>query len=254
MLTADLELARAYVAHNPPPGIVLTVAVTGAHLYGFPSPNSDLDLKGIHLAPSRELLGLHGSTAPHDHTEVFRDVECDLTTNEAADALRLLVNGNGNMLERILSPLQLFPSSDLIELQELALGSLSRRCAKHYGGFLKGMRRELTNEPSVKGLLYAYRVALTGIHVLRSGEVEPNVTVLAPSFGLGSPLDELVARKRAGDEHASIPRDLVAAHDPILDRLTQQLIEVEATSNLAPDATNIDAINNWLVGRRLQDV
>lgn len=29
----------------------LVVALSGAHAYGFPSPDSDLDLKAIHLAP-----------------------------------------------------------------------------------------------------------------------------------------------------------------------------------------------------------
>lgn len=106
MLTADLEIARAYIAHNPPPGTLLLCGVTGAHLYGFPSPDSDLDLKGIHLVPTVQLLGLEPATPPHDHTEIFQGIECDLTTNEASDALRLLLSGNGNMLERILSPTQ----------------------------------------------------------------------------------------------------------------------------------------------------
>ena len=77
-------------------------AVSGAHVYGFPSPDSDLDLKGIHLAPTRELLGLRPDLAVHDLTALHRGVECDLTTNEAGSALSLLLNGNGNMLERIL--------------------------------------------------------------------------------------------------------------------------------------------------------
>ena len=32
----------------------LVVSLSGAHAYGFPSPDSDLDLKAIHLAPAVE--------------------------------------------------------------------------------------------------------------------------------------------------------------------------------------------------------
>ena len=31
----------------------LFVTVSGAHLYGFPSPDSDIDLRGCHLMPLR---------------------------------------------------------------------------------------------------------------------------------------------------------------------------------------------------------
>ncbi|MEZ4465912.1 MAG: nucleotidyltransferase domain-containing protein [bacterium] len=60
----DLDLGRRFVAERGPAGQVLLCAVTGAHLYGFPSPDSDLDLKGIHLAPTPTLLGLQVPSSP----------------------------------------------------------------------------------------------------------------------------------------------------------------------------------------------
>jgi predicted nucleotidyltransferase len=33
--------------------------ISGAHLYGFASPHSDVDLRGAFLLPAREVLGLH---------------------------------------------------------------------------------------------------------------------------------------------------------------------------------------------------
>jgi predicted nucleotidyltransferase len=36
----------------------LFVTVSGAHLYGFPSPDSDIDLRGCHRLPVRALIGL----------------------------------------------------------------------------------------------------------------------------------------------------------------------------------------------------
>ena len=56
MLTVDLDRARRFVAQRPAPGPILHVGVVGAHYYGVPSEDSDLDLKGVHLAPLPRLL------------------------------------------------------------------------------------------------------------------------------------------------------------------------------------------------------
>lgn len=254
MLTADLGIAAAYLQHRPPPGRVLLCAVTGAHLYGFPSPDSDLDLKGIHLAPTTSLLGLHPNTPAHDHTEIFRNVECDLTTNEAADALRLLGSGNGNMLERILSPLQIVPSEEIAELQALARGAVSARFARHYAGFLRGKRRELNEQPTTKGLLYAYRVALTGIHLLRSGELDPNLPSLVDGRAEEQAVSELIARKRSADEHATIDDQLLAEHLPAIDQLGEELADAETNTSLPPDPPNVREIEDWLIRSRIAEI
>lgn len=59
MLTPD-ERARAlrFLHAHAPPGALLQCGVTGAHAYGFLSPDSDVDLKGLHLAPTEQVLGL----------------------------------------------------------------------------------------------------------------------------------------------------------------------------------------------------
>ena len=43
----DLTLARRFVSAHLPPGKVLLCAITGSHHYGFTSPDSDIDIKGI---------------------------------------------------------------------------------------------------------------------------------------------------------------------------------------------------------------
>ena len=53
---ANVERLRAIVARQPYP--LLFVTVNGAHLYGFPSPDSDYDLRGVHVLPVREVVGL----------------------------------------------------------------------------------------------------------------------------------------------------------------------------------------------------
>jgi uncharacterized protein len=80
----------------------LVVYLSGAHAYGFPSPDSDLDLRAIHIAPTRSLVGLRGEAPARDRMEEIEGVEIDYTSNELAHALRGVLQGNGNFIERIL--------------------------------------------------------------------------------------------------------------------------------------------------------
>lgn len=248
MLTPDLELAQRFLHAHPPPGEALLVGVTGAHAYGFPSPDSDLDLKGIHLAPARQLLGLHPDTPAHDLTVVFDGVECDLTTNEAAGALRLLLRGNGNMAERILSPIQVIGGPDLADLQRLARGAISRRFAKHYAGFFQGCCREHERNATAKSMLYSYRVAATGTWLLRTGEVVCDLTDLAPELGLEG-IDELIAVKQAA-EHSALPADLDRLHRARWSELRAMMEHAEASTSLPVAPANDTEVDDWLVQRR----
>src|SRR3954469_17289586 len=44
------------VASQPYP--LLFATISGAHLYGFPSPDSDFDLRGAHVLPLEKVVGL----------------------------------------------------------------------------------------------------------------------------------------------------------------------------------------------------
>ncbi len=50
------------VAAQPYP--LLFASISGAHLYGFPSPDSDFDLRGTHVLPLAKVVGLD----VHDET------------------------------------------------------------------------------------------------------------------------------------------------------------------------------------------
>jgi predicted nucleotidyltransferase len=251
MLEPDLIRGRRFIAANSPPGTILLCGVTGSHFYGFPSPDSDLDLKGIHLAPTDALFGLDAPAETFDRLEVFEGLECDYTSHEARKALALLLRGNGNMLERILSPIQLYPAAALNELQALARGAISKRFVDHYRGFFKGMCREheRSEEPEAKTLLYAYRVALTGIHLLRTGELIGDVAVTGPLYGCDSVL-ELAARKRQGAEHLVITPEEDARHRARWGELETALESALAASRLPDEAPNAADCNTWLIAAR----
>ncbi|HQZ65515.1 MAG TPA: nucleotidyltransferase domain-containing protein, partial [Planctomycetaceae bacterium] len=49
---------RLHKQINDHPYPLLFATISGAHLYGFPSPDSDFDLRGVHLLPLEEVVGL----------------------------------------------------------------------------------------------------------------------------------------------------------------------------------------------------
>jgi len=250
MLRPDLDRARRFVDAHPPPGELLLCGVTGSHYYGFPSQDSDVDLKGIHLADPRALLGLDGPRETHDVLEVFEGVEHDLTTHEAGKALALLLRGNGNVLERIFTPIQLTSSEATSELAELARGALSTRFFPHYRGYFAGMCREHASSPRAKSLLYTYRVALTGVHLLRAGVVRGDVLANAAEHGVTG-VEELIAFKREHGEKAAIDPRLDAEHRARWPALEAMLERARDESALPAEPPNRAAFDAWLIERRL---
>jgi predicted nucleotidyltransferase len=247
-MTPDLATGRRFLAAQGSPGAFL-VGVTGAHYYGFPSPDSDLDLKGVHIAPTRDVVSLKPPPDTFDHLGVFEGVEIDYTSHELGTALRLLLKGNGNILERILSPFQLLDSDPARELRALAGGAVCQKFFHHYRGFFGRACQDwrAAQRPTVKGLLYAYRSALTGIHLLRTGECVGDLTRLAPTYGFET-VAELVARKASGPEHGALGEG--TGFDADLGRIELMLQEALATSRLPPEAPNADELNAFLVKMR----
>src|SRR5581483_8466370 len=101
----------------------LFVTVSGAHLYGFPSPDSDVDLRGAHLLPLRDVVGLDVPNETVERKLDLAGVEIELVSHDLGKYLRLLVKNNGYVLEQIFSPLVVIGQGFLDELRPLA-----RRC------------------------------------------------------------------------------------------------------------------------------
>lgn len=193
--TAALERT---LAEESAKRIHLVVALSGAHAYGFPSPDSDLDLKAIHVEPSARLLGLSTPPAHVDRMEVVDGVEIDYTSNELKPVLLGILHGNGNYIERVLGKLQPLASPDLPALQPLARAALSRRIAGHYLGFAHNQRAAFAKDTTAKKLLYVLRTALTGVHALRTGEIVTSLDDLCEPLGFAGARD-LIATKRRGE-------------------------------------------------------
>ena len=89
----DFYALRRYADENIPG--LLFVTVSGAHLYGFPSTDSDVDLRGSFAAPLADVLGLDAPRETLETEGVAGGVEIELVGHEIAKYLRLSVKPNG---------------------------------------------------------------------------------------------------------------------------------------------------------------
>ncbi len=243
---AQQTVARTFLAAREAERKHLVIYLSGAHAYGFPSPDSDLDLKCIHIAPTADLVGLDIVDDPKDRIEIVDGVELDYGSNELAPVLRGSIKGNGNYLERILGDLAL--GGDLTLLAEARLvvkPLLSRRCAKHYGGFATSQLRLFDEKPTAKRALYVLRTAATGRAVMALGEIITDVARLGDF--VPREIDELISIKRLAEKQQLDP-DQVTAWRPRLVAAIEAVDKAWPTSVLPTDAPPeaIAALDSWL--------
>ena len=246
----DQKLLREISSHPYP---LLFATVSGAHLYGFPSPDSDYDLRGSHILPAQEVIGLDPARETVEVLET-RDggLQIDLVTHDVKKFFSLLLKTNGYVLEQLYSPLVVHTTPEHVELQAIARQCITRHHRYHYLGFAENQRKlfDKGHPRRVKPLLYVYRVLLTGIHLMRTGEVEANLGRLNEEFKLPY-LPELIARKVAGPEHSTLDDADLAFHAREYERLRRDLEEAGRTSALPDAPSGKPALNDLLVRLRL---
>lgn len=244
-----MGLLRLVADEHPRPLVFATVS--GAHLYGFPSANSDFDLRGVHLASPEELFGLGEHTETIVRDEVRDGREIDLVTHDARKFFLLLLKRNGYVLEQLLSPLVVRSSPEHEELVALAPGCITRHHVHHYLGFARNQWELFRKEdpPRVKPLLYVYRVLLTGIHLMRSGTLNANLVELNCEFRLGY-IDELVQAKTAGAESERLTAADLEFHEREYTRLLGVLEAAGAESTLPEVPTVRNELDELLLRLR----
>jgi len=204
---------------------LLFVTLSGSHLYGFSSVDSDYDLRGVHLAPPAEFLGIRGVQRETIEDESWDDgPEDELVTHEAAKYFRLLLRNNGYVLEQIFSPIVIYDAGHLDELRSIARRCITSNHFLHYKGFGYREWSAFLKKPTkhVKRILYVFRVLMTGIYLMRTGVVESNILRLNEYFELPY-IPELVEQKIAGYEKG----ELAAGRG--LDFYTREYERLEAT-------------------------
>ncbi|MEH1823309.1 MAG: nucleotidyltransferase domain-containing protein [Nostoc sp.] len=231
----------------------LFTTISGSHLYGFPSHDSDYDLRGVHILPVQEVVGLKTINETIEVSEIRESLEIDLVTHDAKKFFLMLIKKNGYVLEQLYSPLILTTSPEHEELKTIAKNCITRHHSYHYLGFAttqwKLFQKQYTHQ--LKPLLYVYRVLLTGIYLMQTGVIEANLIKLNEVFNL-SYIPDLIAQKLAGTERSILSDINVAFHQREYERLRNQLQEASQSSQLPEAPSSTAALHNLLVHLRLK--
>jgi predicted nucleotidyltransferase len=227
------------------------VTVSGAHLYGFASVDSDVDLRGVHVLPAEEVVGLRPGPETIQRGGVREGVELDLVSHDLAKFARLLARPNGYVLEQLCSPLVVRTGELHERLRSCVPGLVTRGHERHYRGFADGQWQLFNRTAELKPALYTLRVLLSGIYLMRTGEVVADLRELWPGHDLPY-VPELIAAKTSG-EHRSFVDGPVSR-----DRLERDVIRLQAAladaaerSSLPDEPTAIDDLHDLLVRVRL---
>jgi predicted nucleotidyltransferase len=245
-------LLHRITAAQPYP--LLFATISGAHLYGFPSPDSDFDLRGTHVLPLEKILGLEVRDETVEDSRVIEGLEMDIVSHDVKKFFSLLLKKNGYVLEQLYSPLIVHSTPEHAELKEIAQGCITRHHSHHYFGFSETQWNLFAKESPrrIKPLLYVYRVLLTGIWLMRTGVVEANLVTLNDTFRLPY-LPDLIARKLAGPEQSIIDDADLAFHQREYERLRTELQAAHDASTLqeTPLETARARLNDLLVRVRM---
>lgn len=232
---------------------LLFATVSGAHLYGFPSPDSDWDLRGVHILPVEQVVGLDQVRETIEVAEKTTEIELDLVTHDIKKFFLLMLKRNGYVLEQLFSPLVVMGSTEHEELKLIAKQCITRHHSHHYLGFADTQWKLFQKEepPRVKPLLYVYRVLLTGIHLMRTGSIEANLVKLNQEFKLPY-IPELVERKLTAGERQRLNVADITFHQSEYERLRAELDEASSRSKLPEEPTARPALNDLLKRLRMK--
>ncbi len=190
---------------------LLLVIESGSRAWGFPSPDSDYDVRFLYLRPRDWYLSL---SPRRDVIEQPIVDEIDLNGWDVRKALGLLLKSNATVSEWMESPIRYRPDDPFVpRLAALADDLLNPRAlAHHYASAgRQSAERWLARDEAVpvKKYFYALRPALT-IRALRlNPQVRPpmNLQALVAASDLPVPLaaqiDALVAAKARTNERAN---------------------------------------------------
>lgn len=230
---------------------LLFTIISGSHLYGFPSPDSDYDLRGVHILPVEEVVGLETGNETIEVSKVHESLEIDLVTHDVKKFFLMLLKKNGYVLEQLYSPLILTTSPEHEELKFIAKDCITRHHYYHYIGFAATQWKLFQKKDThlLKPLLYVYRVLLTGTYLMQTGIVEANLIKLNEVFNLPY-LDDLIAQKLAEREKSVLSNVNVDFHQIEYERLRNKLEEAYESSLLPEVPSANAALHSLLVHLR----
>lgn len=211
------EIDRALDRIAGAAGVRILLAVeSGSRAWGFPSPDSDYDVRFIYMRPQDDYLSIG---TPRDVIEAPITAELDVNGWDLRKALQLAVRSNAVVLEWLGSPIRYRADAAAVALlTSCALDAAwLPALAYHYDRLARRSWQPAPDAPGpirLKSYFYALRPALALAWMRTRAEPPPmNLQQLLAGTDLpGAVLpavDALVARKAAAIEAEIVERDVV---------------------------------------------
>lgn len=232
------------------PARIVNLTISGSHLYGFESPNSDIDYRGMFQINSTALLGLR---TPDDHIE-FKFKENDIALSELKKEVNLALAGNCNVLEHF-NAKQVISTPEFLKIRQAInnafgkdglMNSYKGMAIHNYHKFVLG------GKATPKKYLYVFRGIMAGIYVLQTGQIEPNMEVLNDYFKIPE-IKEIVRIKKASDEIGPLPPELDCGRlEVVIQELLQRMDDAYLRSKIPekPSVEDVAKVNGIVLDMR----
>ena len=189
---------------------ILYACESGSRAWGFPSPDSDFDVRFIYCHPADWYLTLDEGP---DTLNFPVDDELDLAGWELRKALRLLRGSNASLFEWLQSPIIYHEALDFrARLAPLLPAAFNLKAGLHHylGQLRRGVEEDLIgDEVRLKRLFYALRSALAARWIRVRHEVPPMefapLRALLPA-ALENEVAALLVTKASANEKTAVPR------------------------------------------------
>ena len=185
------ESFRRQVEEQPYPLVFVTIC--GPHLLGLDVLGCPYELRGVHVPILKQLYGRDHPGTAIENSAAQDGVTTNLVTNVAKTFFGLIVENNGEVLEQLFSPLVVHTTPQHDELKTIASRCITSRHAQYYLSLAETQWNQFCNAvpTKVEPLLHVYRLLLTGIHLMRTGQVQSNLHALNQT-AQSSAIDDMV--------------------------------------------------------------
>ncbi len=225
---------------------ILYACESGSRAWGFPSKDSDYDVRFIYVHPAVWYLGI---SQKRDVIEVPVGPVLDVNGWDLRKTLILLKKSNGALLEWLSSPIVYQEDSNAISfLKELAIKAfLPKTTCWHYYAMARNMMDTILADDRVKmkTYLYALRPTLCCLWIIEKRTQPPMefselISAQLTDAEVQSEMEILLSKKAESTEKETIPRN-----ERIDDYLKNQIKAIGSTipeNHSKPDLALFDSV------------
>jgi len=233
-------------------GILLNLYISGSHLYGWNSKDSDIDIRGCYILRKENFLGLDQSK---EVIEIKTEENKDIVLFEVKKLIKLALQGNCNILEELNSP-QFYKKADFVKLKQLINNAFGKRgLYNSYRGLAEFNYKRfiLRGRNTVKKYLYIFRGLMAGIYCLQTGLIKPNIEELNKHFKIKE-VTKLLEIKRKGLENEPLKDLEEGTLDKKIKELFNKIDEAYLKCKIPefPTKEEIEELNKFLINLRLE--